>query len=138
MGNLSPILDILPGVNLLEDSRLAAERDLRNVENKAAVDQINRQEAQGKKRRNQKLRQALAASRARLGGRGVGSSRGSGAAILDGLTAQTDELDREAAASSRDQINTISLRNRRNLLEEAGRTSRNRLSALQRFPTFFS
>ncbi|MBL6934021.1 MAG: hypothetical protein ISR48_01275 [Alphaproteobacteria bacterium] len=128
------------GINLLGSAvssrggSSSAQQGL-EAERQASVDRIRRAEDIERRNRRDKLRRALATSRARLGSQGVGSSRGSGEAVLLGLIEETDEDDKDSAELARGDINDINRRFRRNLLQAAEAKSRDRFDILRRLPS---
>jgi len=139
LGQIAPLV-FDAGVNLLSSAissrgSSSSSQQALEADRQASTDRIRRAEDIERRNRREKLRRALAASRARLGSQGVGSSRGSGEAVLLGLIEETDEDDKDSAELARASIDDINRRFRRNLLQMAEARSRDRFDILRQLPS---
>ena len=143
MGGLTPIAALSSGLQAL--GTLASQfqaRERTKVANKVAeaeararMIEIRRTQEIEERRHRENLRRALAATRARLGGRGVGSSGGSGAALLQGLIQQSERagLDERSLDDLRleEVRRRLAAQRQRNLLESSRAESRAGFGLLQ-------
>jgi len=144
MAGLQSIIPLIStGIELIgsissQGQSSSSQDEYRLQERQASITRIQKTEAIEQDRRRERLRRALATSRARLGSQGVGSARGSGEAVLRGLLEEGKETDGEERDLSQGRIDDINRRYRRNLLESAEARSRQRLDALKKFTTLIS
>ena len=106
MGGFAPqaVMTVIGlGLNAIQAQRQArAARSQINAETAANAADVEVQRAATQRERDQRLRRALAAQRARFASGGLDPAQGSAAAVLDGLVA---EAEREAE-EDRNQVNS--------------------------------
>lgn len=144
MAALTPIATLaLAGADLLQrvatmqagarQARLA--RAAQEAATRSRLDQLRADRDAAERERRERLRQTLAAARARLGGAGIASDGGSGAALLRGLAAESEAEGQEDSARRRRRIDDL-LRNAAygreiDLLERSQAQARQRLGLLR-------
>lgn len=144
MAGLTTIATVaLAGLDLLQraaaartgaaQARLA--RDAQEAATRARLGQLEADRDAAARARAERLRRNLAAARARLGARGIAGDEGSGAALLQGLAADSATAGAEESARYARRIDAL-LRDaaydrERDLLSRADRRARERLGLLR-------